>query len=133
MTSKIIINKKFIEQPRGRLSIATFSEFFQTKRFFIIDTVPAGETRGNHAHKTCTQIMSCLTGQIDILLDDGQTKNTVILKPESEVLIVPPGIWSTQTFKSDISILLVLADEDFNEDEYIRDYNQFIKSRQHGK
>jgi len=127
MKATITAKNQIIKDTRGRLAISTLSEHFPTKRFFIIDHVPIGESRGNHAHKTCTQILYCTAGSIDVLLDNGINKQLIQLDCESEALVIPPGIWNHLKFTQSDSQLLVLSDEDFSEAEYIRDYQVFLE------
>lgn len=121
------IPKECLESDDGQISLATLPRPFSLLRFFVIGQVPAGATRGRHAHKQCSQILSCLTGRIEVLLDDGRTRETVELTPDSRALLIPPLVWSAQTYQEQESRLLVLADAPYDENEYLRDYDEFLK------
>ncbi|EKD41148.1 MAG: hypothetical protein ACD_73C00822G0004 [uncultured bacterium] len=122
------IVKKNILSPNGALSVIGLpSTKHQTfKRLFYITKAPRLSIRGEHAHKLCTQIMMCLKGQIEVNIDDGTNKETLILSEHSEALLLPPGLWSSQKYLTDDSLLIVLADIDFDENEYIRNYQDFL-------
>jgi UDP-2-acetamido-3-amino-2,3-dideoxy-glucuronate N-acetyltransferase len=122
-----VIHLPLISEPRGSL---TFGEYdahlpFIPLRYFIVFDVPAGQTRGQHAHRRVTQALICLTGSIAVAVDDGQRRDEIILDSPARALIVPPRIWAAQTFASGAR-LLVLCSETYEADEYIRDYGEFI-------
>jgi len=101
---------------------------FKIARIFYILNVPKGEIRGQHAHKKCQQLLICLQGECEITCENGKSKKTFKLNSPDQGLYIPPMIWSTQKFIQKNSFLLVLADQKFSESDYIRDYNQFLKS-----
>jgi dTDP-4-dehydrorhamnose 3,5-epimerase-like enzyme len=122
-----VIHLPLISEPRGSL---TFGEYdahlpFIPLRYFIVFDVPAGQTRGQHAHRRVTQALICLTGSIAVAVDDGQRRDEIILDSPARALIVPPRVWAAQNFASGAR-LLVLCSETYEADEYIRDYNEFI-------
>lgn len=98
----------------------------EIKRVFQI-IAPKGSVRGEHAHISHTQFMICTFGKIKIECDDGQNIKDFILEKPSIGILVPPNIWSKQTYLEENSILTVLCDENYNEDEYVRDYQKFLK------
>ena len=122
-----IIPLTCIIEDRGSLTVVENNDIpFSFKRVFSVKA-NYGDVRGNHAHKECKQFMVCLNGEIDILLDDGiKQKNVLLTKPNSGVL-VPDGIWSTQKYFQQDSVLLVLCDMEYDEDDYIRDYSQYLE------
>ncbi len=91
-------------------------------------TVLAGSDnkRGEHAHKECNQLLTCVSGAIDLLCDDGNQRQTIKLRPDSDGVWVPNGIWAEQTFLEDKSVLLVICDQPYDENDYIRNYDEFI-------
>jgi len=100
---------------------------FEVKRIFYLYDIPGGESRGAHAHKECHQFLIAASGSFEVLLDDGKTKRQVQLNRANVGLHIPPGIWASEINFSSGSICLVLASHTYNETDYIRDYNEYIK------
>lgn len=99
---------------------------FAIKRIFYLYDIPAGISRGAHAHRECHQLLIPLSGAFEVLLDDGNVKRTVFLNQPFLGLHIPPGIWASEQNFSSASICLVLTSHEFNENDYIRDYNEFL-------
>lgn len=102
---------------------------FNISRVFYLYDIPGGESRGAHAHKSCHQFIIAASGSFEVFLDDGENKRTVLLNRPYYGLHVPPGIWAAQQSFSSGSICLVLASENYDEADYIRDYEEFLKIR----
>lgn len=102
---------------------------FDVKRIFYSYDIPGGESRGAHAHRRCHQLLIAASGSFEVLLDDGTNKKTVTLNRPFYGLHVPPGIWAAEQGFSSGSICLVLASEGYDEDDYIRNYNDFKEYR----
>jgi UDP-2-acetamido-3-amino-2,3-dideoxy-glucuronate N-acetyltransferase len=119
----------WVKDPRGDLTVGEFeSEFpFRPKRFFIISGVPAGEIRGEHAHKGCHQFLMCAYGQCSVTVDDGKTRLEVKLEKSSVGIYLPPMIWGRQWQYSADAALLVFASDLYDPSDYIREYDAFIK------
>lgn len=100
---------------------------FKVKRVFYSYDIPGGESRGAHAHKKCHQFLIAASGSFEVLLDDGINKRTVLLNRPFRGLHIPPGIWASEQGFSSGSICLVLASDNYSEDDYIRKYDDFIK------
>ena len=99
---------------------------FDIKRVYYIYNVASGIIRGFHAHKELQQILVCIYGSIEISLDDGHGNiETKILDNPSVGLYVGPSTWRTMKWLKDNSVLLVFASEHYNEDDYIRNYDEF--------
>ena len=98
---------------------------FNIKRSFIVYG-KQNFIRGNHAHIECNQFLCCINGICEIKCDDGKDSNINILDSPSTILKIPNMIWSTQKYKSNNTILLVLCDQDYSEKDYIRDYEHFL-------
>ena len=118
-----------ITDPRGNL---TFIEGlghipFEIKRVYYLYDVPGGSLRGGHAHKALEQIIIALSGSFDVLLDDGGKKEIYRLNSPSNGLLVTPMVWRELNNFSSGSVCLVLASEHFSEEDYYRDYSQFLK------
>jgi oxalate decarboxylase/phosphoglucose isomerase-like protein (cupin superfamily) len=100
---------------------------FDVKRIFYLYDVPGGESRGAHAHKMCHQFIVAASGAFEVLLDDGNVKRVVQLNRPYMGLHIPPGIWASEINFSSGSICLVLASHKYDENDYIRDYNEYLK------
>ena len=100
---------------------------FPINRVFYSYDIPGGEDRGAHAHKECHQFIIAASGSFEVVLDDGTNKRTVTLNRPFWGLHVPPGIWASEQSFSSGSICLVLASHGYSEDDYIRNYDDFLK------
>ena len=99
---------------------------FPVNRVFYSYDIPGGEDRGAHAHKKCHQFLIAASGSFEVSLDDGTNKRTVLLNRPFWGLHVPPGIWASEQGFSSGSICLVLASEGYSEDDYIRNYDDYL-------
>ena len=129
LKAEIIQLPKF-EDPRGNLSfIEEFKHIpFKIERTYWIYDVPGGEIRGGHAFKVQQELIVALSGSFDVVVDDGQNKQTFLLNRSYYGLYIPAGLWRQMQNFSTNSLALVLSSTKFDESDYIRDYNQF-KSR----
>ena len=100
---------------------------FSVKRVFYLYDIPGGESRGAHAHKTCHQFLIAASGAFEVFLDDGSAKRTVQLNRPFYGLHVPPGIWAAEQGFSSGAVCLVLASEQYDESDYIRNYDDFLE------
>ena len=100
---------------------------FDIKRVFYSYDIPGGEARGAHAHKECHQFLIAASGAYEVLLDDGVNKRTVLLNRPFYGLHIPPGIWASEQAFSSGSICLVLASHGYIEEDYIRNYNDYLE------
>ena len=100
---------------------------FPINRVFYSYDIPGGEDRGAHAHKRCHQFLIAASGSFEVALDDGINKRTVLLNRPFYGLHVPPGIWAAEQGFSSGSICLVLASEAYSEEDYIRNYDDYLK------
>lgn len=100
---------------------------FDIERVFYIYDIPGGEDRGAHAHKECHQFLIAASGSFEIELNDGKTKRTVSLNRPNFGLHIPPGIWAAEKGFSSGSVCLVLTSHKYDEDDYIRDYEEYVK------
>ena len=100
---------------------------FEVKRSYYLYDVPGGESRGGHAHRELSQLIVAASGSFSVTLDDGKVKRTFLLNRPYQGLYIVPGIWRTLDDFSSGSVCLVLASHGYNEADYIRDYNDFIK------
>jgi oxalate decarboxylase/phosphoglucose isomerase-like protein (cupin superfamily) len=102
---------------------------FEMKRIFYLYDVPTGESRGAHAHKTLKQFLICLSGSFDVQVDDGSSREVIHLNRPWKGLYIPPMIWAAETNFDPGTICLVLASNSFDETDYYRDYDDFLKAR----
>lgn len=111
----------------GELVVAQSPEDlrFDLRRAFLIFDVKAGGVRGQHAHRSCSQVLIAASGEIEVVIDDGRNVVHESLHTPRVGLLLPPLIWSTQIFKRDGSVLLVLADGPYDEAEYVRSRSEF--------
>lgn len=101
---------------------------FSVKRvYFMYDTLE-GVVRGKHAHRKLHQILFCVAGACTIMLDNGVEKEEVRLDQPSRGLLIGPGIWREMSNFTQGTVLMVLASEYYDENDYIRDYEEFLKS-----
>lgn len=113
---------------RGNLSFLEAGEHvpFPIKRIYYLYDVPAGAERGGHAHKALQQLIIPLAGSFDILLDDGKEKQTFHLNRPFQGLYITSMIWREMQNFSSGSVCLVIASEHYDEEDYYRNYNDFI-------
>lgn len=123
-----IIELPKIVDSRGNLSvIEEFKEIpFKIERTYWIYDVPGGETRGGHAYKENQEFIVALSGSFDVILDDGKEKKTFSLNRSYIGLYVPKGMWREMKNFSTNSLALVLSSTEYDKDDYIRDYQEFI-------
>lgn len=126
-----IIQLPKIHDPRGNLTFIEGQNHisFKIKRSYWIYDVPGGEIRGGHAYKKLHELIVAVSGSFDVVLDDGLEKRNFALNRSYYGLYVPNLIWRSLENFSTNSLCLILASEVYNEDEYIRDYNDFLKGR----
>ncbi|GAF03238.1 sugar 3,4-ketoisomerase [Saccharicrinis fermentans] len=106
---------------------------FDIKRLYYLYDVPGGSERGGHAHKGLYQLIVAASGCFDVILDDGRNKKIIELNRPNFALMVIPGIWREIVNFSSGAICFVLASEKYSEDDYIRNYDEFLtfKSMDH--
>lgn len=125
-----IIQLPKILDKRGNLSI--IEEYknipFKIARTYWIYDVPGGEARGGHAYKENQEFIVALSGSFDVILDDGQKKKTFSLNRSYYGLYVPKGIWREMNNFSTNSLALILASTPYNADDYIYDYQDFLRA-----
>lgn len=100
---------------------------FDIKRIYYLYDVPGGNSRGGHAHKDLHQIMIALSGSFTVTLDDGAQKKSFQLYQPYQGLLIPPGLWRDLDTFSSGSICMVLASAVYDEHDYFRDYEAFLK------
>jgi len=125
--TKIITIPK-VHDERGNLAVIEKDCVpFAIKRVYYLYDVPSDAFRGGHAHKKLQQFLIPLSGSFDVHLKDGESKKTINLNKPNKGLLIVPGIWREIDNFSSGSVCLVLASEEFDEADYIRDYSAFIE------
>ncbi len=100
---------------------------FDVKRTYYLYDIPGGEERGAHAHKELHQLMIAASGSFDVTLSDGNVKRTFTLNRPYQGLYVVPGMWRELNNFSSGAVCLVLASECYDEKDYIRSYDEFLR------
>lgn len=128
MNNKIIELPK-ITDPRGNLTVAEANKNvpFDIKRTYWVYDVPGGECRGGHAHKQCLEFIVAVSGSFHVTLDNGKEKQTYLLNHPWQGLLVDTGVWRTLDDFSSGAVCMVLASEKFEEEDYIREYDDYLK------
>jgi hypothetical protein len=127
-----IVNLPKFEDPRGNLSIIEEENEipFLIERVYWIYDVPGGEVRGGHAFREQQEIIVALSGSFDVIVDDGKVKQTFFLNRSYFGLYLPAGLWRQMANFSTNSLALVLSSTPYSKDDYIRNYNEFLKLKQ---
>ena len=100
---------------------------FDIKRVFYVYGVRDERKRGEHAHYKTQQLLICLSGKIEVICKDGTREVSYLLESPQQALLVPEMIWDEQVYRSESSILLVLANTHYDPDDYINDFEKFKK------
>ena len=116
---------------KGNLTVVESGETlaFDVKRVYYLYDVPGGENRGSHAHRDLEQLIIAASGSFNVTLDDGKCKRNFFLNRPYQGLYVKPGIWRVLDDFSSGAVCLVLASDVYKKDDYIMDYQEFIKYR----
>jgi len=124
-----IINLPKISDSRGNITFIEGSRHipFQIQRVYYLYDVPGGETRGGHAHRQLEQFLISANGSFDVVLDDGKDRQRFHLNRSYYGLYITPGIWRELENFSSGSICLVLASAFYDEEDYIRDHEDYIE------
>jgi len=118
-----------VEDLRGALIFGELGQHlpFESKRFFVVFDVPNREVRGQHAHKELHEFLVCIRGSCSVALDDGVSRDEVVLDSSTIGLHVPPKLWRVHYKYSPDAILLVLCSDVYKKDDYIRDYDDYLE------
>lgn len=123
-----LINLPKIEDPRGNLSFIEEDKHipFNIERTYWIYDVPGGQVRGGHAFKNQLEFIVALSGSFDVFVDDGKEQKTFSLNRSYYGLYIPTGLWRQMRNFSTNSLAMVLSSTQFSEDDYIREYPDFL-------
>lgn len=119
----------FVEAGSSLIVAESLAQISHTisRAFFV--TSKTEQIRGNHAHRTCNQTLICVSGAVEVIVNDGVNQRNITLDQPQKALSIPATIWATQIYKEEPSILLVLCDKLFEESDYIRTHSDFIEWR----
>ncbi len=132
MTLKKIIDFQELGDQRGQLIALEAQKNipFEIKRVYYILETKAGVARGFHAHKELTQVAVCLKGSCRIILDNGSIKEDILMNSPMQGILIESMVWHEMYAFSEDCVFLVLASELYEESDYIRDYEVFLKELQ---
>ena len=120
-----------VEDMRGTLAVMELEDEipFPVRRVFVVHKVPSQHVRGEHAHRVCEQFLVAMSGSVHVIVDDGATREEVILRDPAMGLHLPAMVWATQYKYSPDAVLVVFASESYDPADYIRDYEDFLRLR----
>jgi hypothetical protein len=126
----IVLDITKVHDTRGNLSVIQGEAIpFEMKRVYYLYDIPSGGRRGGHSHKDCQELLVALSGSFDVILNDGNGQKTVTLNKPNVGLLIPNGIWRELENFSSGSVCLVLASAIFEEEDYIRDFEDYKLSK----
>lgn len=121
-----IIDIPKITDPRGNLAVIEKDTIpFDMQRVYYLYDVPSSSHRGGHAHRELMQLVIALSGSFDVVLDNGNEKKVITLNKPDKGLLIPTMIWRELENFSSGAVCMVVASHEFDEEDYIRDYDQF--------
>ena len=128
-SERTLIDLPKIFDIRGNLTVAESLHHvpIDIKRVYWTYDIPAGESRGGHAHKHCRELIIAVSGSFSVTIDNGKEKETYHLNHPWQGLLVETEVWRTLDDFSSGAVCLVLASDPFEETDYIRSYDQFIE------
>ncbi|HYD90867.1 MAG TPA: FdtA/QdtA family cupin domain-containing protein [Flavobacterium sp.] len=119
-----------IEDPRGNLSVIEKDVVpYNIKRVYYLYDVPGGAERGGHAHKNTQEFLVAISGSFDVVLNDGDSQQTITLNRPYRGLLITTGIWRELKNFSSGAVCLVVASDVYDEEDYIRDFEEFLSSK----
>lgn len=123
-----VIDVPIITDMRGSLIAGEVERGlpFVPQRYFVVFDVPSQFVRGEHAHRTCAQLLISLAGSLAVHLDDGERRADVRLDTRGRSILIPPLVWASQFRYTSDAVLLVLASHVYDAADYIRDYDEFL-------
>ncbi len=116
-----------INDPRGNLAVIEKDTIpFDIKRVYYLYDVPSDASRGGHAHKELIQVLIAVSGSFDVIVDNGKTKKTITLNKPDKALLIPNKVWREIENFSSGAVCLSIVSHEFDESDYIRDYDDFL-------
>ncbi len=123
---KNLIEIPRITDPRGNLAVIEKEVLpYAIKRVYYLHDVPSGAYRGGHAHKECKELLIAVSGSFEVVLDNGNTKERIMLNKPNQGLLIDVNIWRELENFSSGAVCLVLASHEYDEDDYIRNYETY--------
>ncbi|ANH60476.1 sugar 3,4-ketoisomerase [Dokdonia donghaensis] len=123
---KNLIEIPRITDPRGNLAVIEKEVLpYAIKRVYYLHDVPSGAYRGGHAHKECKELLIAVSGSFEVVLDNGNTKERIMLSKPNQGLLIDVNIWRELENFSSGAVCLVLASHEYDEDDYIRNYETY--------
>ncbi len=135
MNQPQIINLPKFLDARGNLSFLEQLNHipFEIKRTYWLYDVPGGECRGGHAYRENEEFIVALSGSFDVILDDGVKKKVFTLNRSYYGLYVPKGLWREMENFSTNSLAMILSSTNYDANDYVRDYDEFLKLKSDGE
>lgn len=116
-----------ISDPRGNLAVIEKDTIpFAIKRVYYLFDVPSDASRGGHAHKEQLELLIPMSGSFQVTIDDGKNKKSILLNKPNKGLLITQGIWRELIDFSAGAVCLVVSSGEFDESDYIRDYEEFL-------
>lgn len=125
-----IIEIPKIENSLGNIAVIENDVIpFDIKRVYYLYDIPSSSIRGGHSHKKLQQILIAISGSFDVVLKDGTSSTTITLNKPDKGLLIKNNTWRELENFSSGAVCLVLASTTYNEDDYIRDFDEFLSSK----
>jgi uncharacterized RmlC-like cupin family protein len=130
-----LVHLPVVADPQGNLAFAEAEEHvpFPVARVYYVYDIPVSAKRGGHAHSELEQVVFCLTGAMEMVLEDGRDRRSFRLEDPREGLYLPPMVWEDIGGFAEGTVYMVLASARFDESEYIRDYDAYLATVQAGR
>ena len=129
MSKKLkLIDLESHDSNESTLNVISFQRHlpFDPQRIFYVLNNKVNEIRGEHAHKDCWQFLVPMYGAVEVYTNDGKEEKVIILENKNQGLLLPPMVWSKQTYKTNDNILLVITSHDYDPDDYIHNFDNFL-------
>jgi uncharacterized RmlC-like cupin family protein len=123
-----LVHLPVVADPQGNLAFAEAEEHvpFAVARVYYVYDIPVSARRGGHAHSELEQVVFCLAGAMEMVVDDGRDRRTFRLEDPHEGLYLPPMVWQDIGGFAEQTVYMVLASARYDESEYIRDYDAYV-------
>ena len=131
---KLLNLRTFIEPDGNLVPVESKHDIpFDIKRIFYVYGVKNQDDRGKHSHYKTKQVLICLSGEVEVICDDGVHRKKYKLTKPHQAIYIPEMIWDEQRYMSGDSVLLVLSNTYYDSKDYIEDYDEFLKIRENNK